>query len=156
MSNLVGCILTRQLPFQTYLAAYFCCVDFCLTAQYLYYYKYKPPSEESSPISASTPLLEEGLAHLLWIHQIQAVFRCERLLSTSRLAAQFRRYSHARALHKQVSVTRSCPLPSRPHPQQTGNFTRTADYCCEYRSRCRLAPPPAAWSPTIQKRQLCG
>lgn len=61
MSNLVGCILTRQLPFQTYLAAYFCCVDFCLLAQYLYYYKL--PSEESSPISASTPLLEEGLAH---------------------------------------------------------------------------------------------
>ena len=61
MSNLIGCILTRQLPFQTYLAAYFCCVDFCLIAQYLYYYK--PPSEESSPISPSTPLLEEGLAH---------------------------------------------------------------------------------------------
>jgi hypothetical protein len=66
MSNLVGCILTRQLPFQTYLAAYFCCVDFCLLAQYLYYYKPPsslPPSEESSPISASTPLLEDGLAH---------------------------------------------------------------------------------------------
>ena len=61
MSNLIGCILTRQLPFQTYLAAYFCCVDFCLIAQYLYYYK--PPLEESSPVSASTPLLEEGLAH---------------------------------------------------------------------------------------------
>jgi hypothetical protein len=63
ISNLIGCILTRQLPFQTYLAAYFCCVDCCLTAQYLYYYKPSSDDDESSPISASTPLLEEGLAH---------------------------------------------------------------------------------------------
>jgi hypothetical protein len=66
LSNLVGCILTHQLPFQTYLAAYFCLVDFSLVAQYLYYYKPPPslpPSEEASPLSASTPLLEEGLAH---------------------------------------------------------------------------------------------
>ena len=66
MSNLIGCILTCQLPFQTYLAAYFCCIDFCLIAQYLYYYK--PLSEESSLISANTPLLEEGLAHSVAEH----------------------------------------------------------------------------------------
>lgn len=37
MSNLVGCVLTHQLPFQTYLAIYFCFVDFTLVGQYLYY-----------------------------------------------------------------------------------------------------------------------
>ncbi|GJE87137.1 PQ-loop repeat-containing protein [Phanerochaete sordida] len=37
MSNLVGCILTHQLPFQTYLAIYFCFVDCTLVGQYLYY-----------------------------------------------------------------------------------------------------------------------
>ncbi|KAI0818501.1 PQ loop repeat-domain-containing protein [Irpex lacteus] len=36
-SNLVGCILTNQLPFQTYLAVYFCFVDFSLVGQFLYY-----------------------------------------------------------------------------------------------------------------------
>lgn len=36
-SNLVGCLLTHQLPFQTYLATYFCIVDCSLLAQYFYY-----------------------------------------------------------------------------------------------------------------------
>ncbi|TFK91034.1 hypothetical protein K466DRAFT_573907 [Polyporus arcularius HHB13444] len=36
-TNLIGCILTHQLPFQTYLATYFCVVDFSLLAQYYYY-----------------------------------------------------------------------------------------------------------------------
>ncbi|KAI0748128.1 PQ loop repeat-domain-containing protein [Daedaleopsis nitida] len=36
-TNLVGCILTHQLPFQTYLATYFCFVDFTLLTQYIYY-----------------------------------------------------------------------------------------------------------------------
>ncbi|KAL4247291.1 Lysosomal/Vacuolar Amino Acid Transporter 1 [Abortiporus biennis] len=37
ISNLVGCILTHQLPFQTYLAIYFCFVDLTLLGQYIYY-----------------------------------------------------------------------------------------------------------------------
>ncbi|KAG9318857.1 hypothetical protein JVU11DRAFT_963 [Chiua virens] len=36
-SNLIGCLLTRQLPFQTYLATYFCSVDCVLLCQYFYY-----------------------------------------------------------------------------------------------------------------------
>ncbi|KIJ16758.1 hypothetical protein PAXINDRAFT_98569, partial [Paxillus involutus ATCC 200175] len=36
-SNLIGCLLTHQLPFQTYLATYFCMVDCCIISQYLYY-----------------------------------------------------------------------------------------------------------------------
>jgi uncharacterized protein with PQ loop repeat len=36
-SNLIGCLLTHQLPFQTYLATYFCCIDCCLLYQYFYY-----------------------------------------------------------------------------------------------------------------------
>ncbi|KAG8217880.1 hypothetical protein J3R82DRAFT_6046 [Butyriboletus roseoflavus] len=36
-SNLIGCLLTHQLPFQTYLATYFCCVDCCLLYQFFYY-----------------------------------------------------------------------------------------------------------------------
>ncbi|KIM62180.1 hypothetical protein SCLCIDRAFT_1215532 [Scleroderma citrinum Foug A] len=36
-SNLIGCLLTQQLPFQTYLAIYYCCVDCCLLCQFFYY-----------------------------------------------------------------------------------------------------------------------
>ncbi|KIK92407.1 hypothetical protein PAXRUDRAFT_147397 [Paxillus rubicundulus Ve08.2h10] len=36
-SNLIGCLLTHQLPFQTYLATYFCMVDCCIISQYIYY-----------------------------------------------------------------------------------------------------------------------
>ncbi|KAJ2913434.1 hypothetical protein MD484_g6972, partial [Candolleomyces efflorescens] len=37
ISNLVGCILTHQLPFQTWLATYFVIVDCALVGQYFYY-----------------------------------------------------------------------------------------------------------------------
>ncbi|KAI0362104.1 hypothetical protein OH77DRAFT_1416318 [Trametes cingulata] len=43
-TNLVGCILTHQLPFQTYLATYFVFVDFSLLSQYYYY---RTPSEKT-------------------------------------------------------------------------------------------------------------
>ncbi|THH33944.1 hypothetical protein EUX98_g201 [Antrodiella citrinella] len=38
-----GCILTHQLPFQTYLAVYFCFVDLSLFGQYFYYRKPSKP-----------------------------------------------------------------------------------------------------------------
>lgn len=43
-SNLVGCLLTHQLPFQTYLATYFCIVDCSLLAQYFYYASGRGPA----------------------------------------------------------------------------------------------------------------
>ncbi|TEB36398.1 hypothetical protein FA13DRAFT_1623639 [Coprinellus micaceus] len=42
ISNLIGCLLTHQLPFQTWLATYFVIVDCLLVAQYFYY---KPPTK---------------------------------------------------------------------------------------------------------------
>lgn len=36
-TNLIGCILTDQLPFQKYLASYFCLVDICLVTQFFHY-----------------------------------------------------------------------------------------------------------------------
>ncbi|KAF4603844.1 hypothetical protein EYR40_001017 [Pleurotus pulmonarius] len=39
LSNLIGCLLTHQLPFQTYLATYFVFVDLTLVVQYFYYYR---------------------------------------------------------------------------------------------------------------------
>ncbi|KAJ6623539.1 PQ loop repeat-domain-containing protein [Mycena sp. CBHHK59/15] len=43
-SNLLGCLLTHQLPFQTWLATYFVFVDFMLVSQYFYYQGLKPSS----------------------------------------------------------------------------------------------------------------
>ncbi|KAF8921637.1 hypothetical protein BGZ58_004093, partial [Dissophora ornata] len=37
ISNLIGCILTHQLPFQMYLAIYFCIADVILFGQWIYY-----------------------------------------------------------------------------------------------------------------------
>ncbi|KZT40920.1 hypothetical protein SISSUDRAFT_1018393 [Sistotremastrum suecicum HHB10207 ss-3] len=47
-SNLIGCILTHQLPFQTYLAIYFCMVDGTLLGQYWMYYRNTPPATIST------------------------------------------------------------------------------------------------------------
>ncbi|KAI9509652.1 PQ loop repeat-domain-containing protein [Russula earlei] len=44
LTNLIGCILTRQLPFQTLLASYFCVVDVALLSQYFYYRKTATPT----------------------------------------------------------------------------------------------------------------
>ncbi|KAF8004016.1 hypothetical protein HF325_001464 [Metschnikowia pulcherrima] len=37
VTNLIGCLLTRALPFQTCLAAYYCFIDLILSIQYWYY-----------------------------------------------------------------------------------------------------------------------
>ncbi|CAE6490306.1 unnamed protein product [Rhizoctonia solani] len=44
-TNLIGCILTKQLPFQTYLATYFVWIDACLLLQYMYYEWYRAPRD---------------------------------------------------------------------------------------------------------------
>ncbi|KIY72219.1 hypothetical protein CYLTODRAFT_418197 [Cylindrobasidium torrendii FP15055 ss-10] len=54
ISNLVGCILTHQLPFQTYLATYFVFVDCTLVGQYIYYAYQRPPPPLGHPRLYST------------------------------------------------------------------------------------------------------
>ncbi|CAK9779838.1 hypothetical protein CC85DRAFT_286243 [Cutaneotrichosporon oleaginosum] len=57
LTNLVGCILTDQLPFQTYLATYFCFVDITLVCQYFYYTKKSAPVlKPASPLASTTAL----------------------------------------------------------------------------------------------------
>ncbi|TFK42501.1 PQ loop repeat-domain-containing protein [Crucibulum laeve] len=64
ISNLVGCLLTNQLPFQTWLATYFVFVDCALVAQYFYYYR---PVKIASPVfghtrAATTPGLSRRMS----------------------------------------------------------------------------------------------
>lgn len=40
VANLIGCIITKQLPFQLYLSIYYTIIDTILCAQWLYYVKY--------------------------------------------------------------------------------------------------------------------
>ncbi|KAE9409623.1 hypothetical protein BT96DRAFT_962232 [Gymnopus androsaceus JB14] len=47
ISNLIGCVLTHQLPFQTWLAVYFVTVDMMLCGQYVYYQRVNPPRSRS-------------------------------------------------------------------------------------------------------------
>lgn len=53
-SNLLGCLLTHQLPFQTWLASYFVSVDIILVTQYLYYEHARPPPQFGRPRVGST------------------------------------------------------------------------------------------------------
>lgn len=38
-TNLIGSVLTQQLPFQIAVATYFCCIDVCILIQYYYYWQ---------------------------------------------------------------------------------------------------------------------
>ncbi|KAN0063342.1 hypothetical protein ACQY0O_004508 [Thecaphora frezii] len=52
-TNLIGCILTGQLPFQIAVATYFCCIDLCIAFQYVYYTgKAKADMRRASSVSA--------------------------------------------------------------------------------------------------------
>ncbi|KAI7899875.1 PQ loop repeat-domain-containing protein [Cokeromyces recurvatus] len=46
--NLLGAILTHQLPFQLYLGIYFVSIDLCLLFQWIYYNKLKPSSSTAT------------------------------------------------------------------------------------------------------------
>ncbi|GAC96407.1 pq loop repeat protein [Pseudozyma hubeiensis SY62] len=37
-TNLIGSVLTQQLPFQIAVATYFCCIDVCIMVQFVYYW----------------------------------------------------------------------------------------------------------------------
>ncbi|CAE6500451.1 unnamed protein product [Rhizoctonia solani] len=71
-TNLIGCILTNQLPFQTHLATYFVWIDTCLLIQYMYYewYRARDPLklevdttvDQISPLTASPTITVGHLA----------------------------------------------------------------------------------------------
>ncbi|TFK55125.1 hypothetical protein OE88DRAFT_1653788 [Heliocybe sulcata] len=61
VTNLIGCVLTHQLPFQTYLATYFCFVDFSLLSQFFYYRSLKK-SYAAPPLHSRTSTIS-GLPH---------------------------------------------------------------------------------------------
>jgi solute carrier family 66 (lysosomal lysine-arginine transporter), member 1 len=65
-ANLIGCVLTRQQPFQTYLAMYFVLIDTSLFVQSLYFQQNKNATEEVvvEDIDEETPLLSANQTNL--------------------------------------------------------------------------------------------
>lgn len=59
--NLIGCMLTQQLPFQTFLAAYFTFNDVVLDLQYWYYHNVNKKRRYSDISLQETPILDEPL-----------------------------------------------------------------------------------------------
>ncbi|PPR01480.1 hypothetical protein CVT26_015103 [Gymnopilus dilepis] len=111
ISNLVGCILTHQLPFQTWLATYFVMVDFTLVAQYAYYYK---PSK--SPSSA--------LSHIRSATSPAAIRR----LSIDRGASRYRTLSAVAS-----NVAAAAALAAKQEEQQVDSQTSRARYSQRFR-----------------------
>ncbi|KAF9013904.1 hypothetical protein BDQ17DRAFT_1418849 [Cyathus striatus] len=64
ISNLIGCILTGQLPFQKWLATYFVLVDLTLVGQYVYYSRNPKtmPSTFAHVRSATTPSIPRRMS----------------------------------------------------------------------------------------------
>ncbi|KZP19537.1 hypothetical protein FIBSPDRAFT_743775 [Athelia psychrophila] len=64
VSNLIGCLLTHQLPFQTWLAMYFSFVDMMLLSQYWYYSSRKPvaPSHAHPRVRATSTISYRSLS----------------------------------------------------------------------------------------------
>ncbi|KAF5358027.1 hypothetical protein D9756_001491 [Leucocoprinus leucothites] len=80
-SNLIGCLLTNQLPFQVYLATYFCLIDLVLLSQYLYYERPSKSLASPPPPTASYP------------QRPASVIPTSRKLSTDRTTTRYRTLS---------------------------------------------------------------
>ncbi|KAK2466847.1 hypothetical protein APHAL10511_001105 [Amanita phalloides] len=94
-SNLIGCILTNQLPFQTWLAAYFVCVDTTLLFQYFYYTQPVKPSEpyreHAIPAPQQTIRAERTPSRYRTISAVAA-----NVAAAAALAAQHHEQGHSR------------------------------------------------------------
>lgn len=96
-TNLLGCILTNQLPFQTYLATYFVFVDFSLLSQYYYYRKTAlPTTPYLRPRSASfgaRPSEDRG-------HYRSLSVAAANVAATAAMAATHQEVPGSRVLHR--------------------------------------------------------
>ncbi|KAI0054157.1 hypothetical protein FA95DRAFT_1480159 [Auriscalpium vulgare] len=96
LTNLLGCILTHQLPFQTWLATYFCFVDFSLLSQYFYYRKTSTPTAAPFPHVRNRTIsnvtgrtsLERGASHYRTLSVVAANVAAAAALAAQREESQ--------------------------------------------------------------------
>ncbi|PWZ00711.1 hypothetical protein BCV70DRAFT_152864, partial [Testicularia cyperi] len=98
VTNLIGSVLTGQLPFQIAVATYFCCVDACILVQFVYYW-----NKGSTPPRDSFEPSEHAL-------------RRRQLLQLSNCRPASQRVSH---VGKQLSLENP-PAEQRPRPEYIG------------------------------------
>ncbi|EMD37960.1 hypothetical protein CERSUDRAFT_113099 [Gelatoporia subvermispora B] len=98
VTNLIGCVLTRQLPFQTWLATYFCFVDCTLLGQYFYYRSSIKPSPSpylhsrsraGSLVATTARRLSAERTHYRALSSIAADLATEAALAAHRPHADF-------------------------------------------------------------------
>jgi len=102
-SNLMGCILTHQLPFQTWLATYFVFVDTMLVFQYFYYARKPSDLHHERVISVPQPVIHTERTPSRY-RTISAV--AANVAAAAALAAQHDELGHARRhTHRQRRYT---------------------------------------------------
>ncbi|ODV66147.1 hypothetical protein HYPBUDRAFT_88733, partial [Hyphopichia burtonii NRRL Y-1933] len=68
VTNLIGCILTKALPFQTCLASYYCFIDIILSTQYWYYTRIYPKQKVHHNLLQSPNMIKPHSPHHLTHH----------------------------------------------------------------------------------------
>lgn len=79
-TNLIGCILTGALPFQTCLAAYYCFVDFILSFQFWYYTRVYPKQKIHHNLLQSPNMLRPTTSNSTGNHRTPRFNRFENSL----------------------------------------------------------------------------
>ncbi|GAA6061780.1 hypothetical protein JCM10212_001386 [Sporobolomyces blumeae] len=147
-TNFVGCVLTHQLPFQTYLATYFLFVDVALVGQYWWFSRQKPP-QDLPPLSESFPYAQgPGPNHPPYIHPRKASKSRKRRSRSSRRYASVSTSTAEdplRASFMSEASARSAPTPNRPPHTRENSSAYPSDSASLH---TRTEPP----SPTVPER----
>ncbi len=104
-TNLIGCILTQQLPFQIAVATYFCCIDVCIMIQFTYYWNKarkarKQRTQRTQRTNSLTAYAHNPYSVLAETSELLPG-RSSRQHSLLRSSSKRRNLSHSQVLHHQ-------------------------------------------------------
>ncbi|SCV67003.1 BQ2448_5649 [Microbotryum intermedium] len=102
-TNLIGCVLTHQLPFQTYLATYFVLIDVMLMAQFFHYSRANP-STSIPPLSIDYPYAQAPHTHHHHHHHRESQSSVRRSRSFHRSSSQQHSATPSRRRVKTLAV----------------------------------------------------
>ncbi|CAO3569516.1 unnamed protein product [Mortierella alpina] len=124
ISNLIGCVLTHQLPFQLYLAIYFCIADVILFGQWIYYSR-QEHRRKSLPDIAVADLPEIGQTR----HHSSPTRPHHSRRNTTTTAASEGMQEELRGIGRDLDLEPSesvSPLLQRPRPRTATTTTDIA------------------------------
>jgi uncharacterized protein with PQ loop repeat len=104
-TNLIGCILTQQLPFQIAVATYFCCIDVCIMIQFTYYWNKARKARKQRKTRTQRTNSLTAYAHNPYsvLAETSELLpgRSSRQHSLLRSSSKRRNLSHSQVLHQQ-------------------------------------------------------